>query len=83
MPSKWCLADLKAYFEEQGWDFAGTYGRIQDLVVKTMIAVEPAIVQLLQKCFVPLLFTSTFWIPAPPDISDGPPGGGTMRMKKP
>ena len=38
MPSKWCLADLKAYFEEQGWDFAGTYGRIQDLVVKTMIA---------------------------------------------
>merc|ERR1712139_660921 len=45
----WCLADLKAYFEEQGWDFRGTYSRIEDLVVKTMIAVEPAIVQLLHQ----------------------------------
>jgi tubulin polyglutamylase TTLL4 len=49
MASKWCIADLKAYFQENGWDFSATWERIKDLAVKTLVAVEPAIVQLLHR----------------------------------
>merc|ERR1719353_2820788 len=49
VPSKWCLADLRQYFKEHGWDFDATLARIQDLAVKTMISVEPEIVQVLHR----------------------------------
>jgi hypothetical protein len=49
VPSKWCLADLRAYFKEHGYDFDQALARIQDLAIKTMIAVEPEIVQVLHR----------------------------------
>jgi tubulin polyglutamylase TTLL4 len=49
VPSKWCLADLRQYFKDNGWDFDLTLARIQDLAVKTIISVEPEIVQVLHR----------------------------------
>jgi tubulin polyglutamylase TTLL4 len=49
VPSKWSRADLKEYFRSNKWDFESTLARINDLVVKTLISVEPAIVQLLHR----------------------------------
>lgn len=49
VPSKWSLADLKEYFQNNQWDFDSTFARINDLVVKTLLSVEPAIVQLLHR----------------------------------
>jgi len=40
--SKWSFAELRAHFERQRLDFEGTFDRIKDLVVKTLVAVEPA-----------------------------------------
>jgi len=41
--SKWSLGELRTHFKSQGLDYAATFDRIKDLVVKTLIAVEPPI----------------------------------------
>lgn len=41
--SKWSFAELRNYFEAQGLDYDTMYSRIKDLVIKTLIAVEPQI----------------------------------------
>lgn len=42
--SKWPLTMLREYFEKTGMDYELVMRRIKDLVVKTMISVEPVIV---------------------------------------
>jgi len=42
--SKWSLAQLREYFESLGWDYDHTMRRIEDVIIKTLLAAEPAIV---------------------------------------
>jgi tubulin polyglutamylase TTLL4 len=39
--SKWSLTELKAHFEETGLDYDCMFDSIKDVVVKTLLAVEP------------------------------------------
>jgi len=39
--SKWSLKHLRAYFERQNLDYDQTFERVSDLLIKTLIAVEP------------------------------------------
>jgi len=41
---KWSLEQLKTHFDIQGWNWDATYERIEDLVTKCMLAVEPTLV---------------------------------------
>ena len=41
--SKWSLTELEDYFNEQGWDYSNTLSKIEALLVRTVIAVEPTI----------------------------------------
>lgn len=41
--SKWSLTELRGYFEQNGLDYDAMFDRIKDVVIKTLIAVEPAI----------------------------------------
>merc|ERR1739848_284109 len=41
--SKWSFVQLKSYFEEKDLDYDALFRRINDLCIKTLIAVEPAI----------------------------------------
>ena len=42
--SKWNLLQLKNQFEKMGLDFKGTKNKIKDVIIKTLISVEPHIV---------------------------------------
>jgi tubulin polyglutamylase TTLL4 len=42
--SKWNLLQLKTQFEKMGLDFKATKNRIKDVIIKTLISVEPHIV---------------------------------------
>jgi len=42
--SKWSLEELKQYFDSQGWNFGGLRAQIYDLVIKSLLAVEPTLV---------------------------------------
>lgn len=39
--SKWCLTELRAHFEKLGLDYDCMFDGIKDVVVKTLLAVEP------------------------------------------
>jgi len=41
--SKWSLAELRTYFEQNKLDYDAMFARIKDVVIKTLIAVEPAL----------------------------------------
>lgn len=41
--SKWSLAQLKEHFAREGRDYDAMFGGIKDLVIKTLIGVEPTI----------------------------------------
>lgn len=43
--SKWCLEALKQHFRTHGLNWDGTKARIHDLLVKTLLAVEPHVVE--------------------------------------
>mmetsp|Transcript_63176 Transcript_63176/g.159355 ORF Transcript_63176/g.159355 Transcript_63176/m.159355 type:complete len:717 (-) Transcript_63176:89-2239(-) len=40
---KWSLAELRAHFEQKGWDYDAMFDGIKDVVIKTLIAVEAPI----------------------------------------
>jgi tubulin polyglutamylase TTLL4 len=42
--SKWNLLQLKTQFDKMGLDFKGTKQKIKDVIIKTLISVEPHIV---------------------------------------
>ncbi len=42
--SKWNLLQLKNHFDKVGLDFKGTKNKIKDVIIKTLISVEPHIV---------------------------------------
>jgi tubulin polyglutamylase TTLL4 len=42
--SKWNLLQLKNQFEKMGLDYKGTKHKIKDVIIKTLISVEPHIV---------------------------------------
>jgi tubulin polyglutamylase TTLL4 len=42
--SKWCLKQLRAEYQKMGVDFGEVFERIKDVIIKTLIAVEPHIV---------------------------------------
>lgn len=48
--SKWNLAQLKTYFDKNGIDFKTVMSRIQDVMIKTLISVEPHIVNTTGRC---------------------------------
>merc|ERR1711933_25714 len=39
--SKWCFGELRNYFEANDLDFDALFDRIKDVVIKTLLAVEP------------------------------------------
>jgi tubulin polyglutamylase TTLL4 len=39
--SKWCFTELRSYFQAHDLDFDGCFDRIKDVVIKTLLAVEP------------------------------------------
>eukprot|EP00927_Polykrikos_kofoidii_P082165 TRINITY_DN8097_c0_g2_i1.p1 TRINITY_DN8097_c0_g2~~TRINITY_DN8097_c0_g2_i1.p1 ORF type:complete len:673 (+),score=77.30 TRINITY_DN8097_c0_g2_i1:180-2198(+) len=41
--SKWSLAELRVHFGKKGLDYDATFERIHDVVIKTLIAVNPAV----------------------------------------
>lgn len=41
--SKWSFQELRKYFETNNLDYDGLFGRIKDLIIKTLIAAEPSI----------------------------------------
>lgn len=41
--SKWSFTELRAYFEQQNLDYGTLWARLRDMVIKTLIAVEPQI----------------------------------------
>lgn len=43
-PSKWSLDELRQWFAKEGWDWSVCKERMIDLIIKTLIAVEPIIV---------------------------------------
>jgi tubulin polyglutamylase TTLL4 len=43
-PSKWSLNELREFFAKEGWDWSVCKERMIDLIIKTLIAVEPIIV---------------------------------------
>jgi tubulin polyglutamylase TTLL4 len=43
MPSKWDLGQLKAEYEKMGINYESVFKDIQDVLIKTLIAVEPHI----------------------------------------
>lgn len=46
--SKWALGQLREYCEEQGYDYDLIMERIKDVIIKTLLSVEPTIVNMLQ-----------------------------------
>jgi tubulin polyglutamylase TTLL4 len=44
MASKWNLAQLKRHFDKTGVDYHSVMGRVKDVMVKTLISVEPHII---------------------------------------
>lgn len=48
--SKWNLAQLKNYFEKIGINYQTIMHRIKDVVIKTLISVEPHIVSTFSRC---------------------------------
>lgn len=42
--SKWCLKQLRAEYQKMGIDFNDVFERIKDVIIKTLISVEPHIV---------------------------------------
>jgi len=50
LASKWNLAQLKKYFDKNGIDFKSVMSRIQDVMIKTLISVEPHIVNTTSRC---------------------------------
>lgn len=48
--SKWNLAQLKNYFEKIGINYQAVKSRIQDVIIKTLISVEPHIVSTMVRC---------------------------------
>ena len=47
--SKWNLLQLKNHFDKVGLDFKGTKNKIKDVIIKTLISVEPHIVNTQQR----------------------------------
>ena len=43
--SKWSFAQLKSYFDKQGYSFSVLLQRISDIIVKTLLAIEPHVYQ--------------------------------------
>jgi tubulin polyglutamylase TTLL4 len=48
--SKWSFKELRAAFEEQDINYDYIFAQIKDVIVKTLICVEPAIVSTMDKC---------------------------------
>ena len=48
--SKWNLAQLKAHFDKSGIGYASVMHRIKDVIIKTLISVEPHIVSTTSRC---------------------------------
>ena len=48
--SKWNLAQLKNHFEKIGISYASVMHRIKDVIIKTLISVEPHIVSTTSRC---------------------------------
>jgi len=50
LASKWNLAQLKKFFDKTGIDFKSVMARIQDIMIKALISVEPHIVNTTSRC---------------------------------
>lgn len=48
--SKWNLAQLKRFFDKTGVDYKAVMHRIKDVMVKTLISVEPHIYNTMSRC---------------------------------
>ena len=48
--SKWNLAQLKQHFDKNGISYAAVMHRIKDVIIKTLISVEPHIVSTTSRC---------------------------------
>lgn len=49
MTSKWGLASLKKHFDKEGIDYDKVFLRIKDVLIKALIAVEPHVVNNLNR----------------------------------
>jgi hypothetical protein len=49
--SKWVLTTVKRYFEKNGLDWNGTWAKIEDVIIKTVLAVEPIVVNQMRGYF--------------------------------
>lgn len=48
--SKWNFYQLRSWFEKSGIDYSTIFGRIKDVVIKTLIAHEPQITGTYSRC---------------------------------
>jgi tubulin polyglutamylase TTLL4 len=48
--SKWNLAQLKRFFDKTGVDYHAVMHRVKDVMVKTLISIEPHIVNTTSRC---------------------------------
>ena len=49
--SKWTLTSVKEYFARNQLDWAGTWTRIEDVIIKTILCAEPDVVQNTRRLF--------------------------------
>ena len=49
--SKWVLSTVKRYFEKNGLDWVSTWAKIEDVIIKTILAVEPNVVNQMRTYF--------------------------------
>jgi hypothetical protein len=49
--SKWTFTMLRHHFESQGWDWDALWAGIDDVIIKTLLAVEPDVAELVNKLY--------------------------------
>jgi hypothetical protein len=52
--SKWVLSTVKRYFAAKGWDWATMWKKVEDLIIKTLLAIETDVAQQMRTAFGPL-----------------------------
>lgn len=52
--SKWVLSTVRRYFASRGWDWKTLWGKVEDLIIKTLLSIESDVAQQLRTAFGPL-----------------------------
>jgi hypothetical protein len=52
--SKWVLSTVKRYFAAKGWDWATMWKKVEDVIIKTLLAIETDVAQQMRTAFGPL-----------------------------